>query len=414
MRAPSIAFLVLVLAACGDDNSADSTDTTDTTTDDPSDDTDDDTDANPPDADDGMDVDSSSACPRLPAPADRKRYMVVAQPYETVPGTFTVVEVSETGVLTRINKNFVLSRTPFGTIEFTPDGELGFVATDMGQLAEFRLAADGTPEVLTAALPNPSFYAKRVVMDPSGDHLYVVDANTPENGGGIYRVDIGCDGELTDRGLVATARTPGGLVVLDGGKAVVSANSVLGTPVGDTVHLLDLASTPATVVDGVNAFTRPDLFVGGFAASYTQGIYMVGDVNAFDGQPNGVAVMRVASASVTLLNVVTGIEDPQGIAFAPAGGLALVTSALEDDAIFLVDDNGPSNAWRVRGEVSYTGGNPQLPGDLTAIKRGSLDGHVFVSEVTGIRHLRFEGDTVVDLGVFSFGDESLGALGIQP
>lgn len=413
MRAPPVAvFALVVAAACGDDtNSSDDTadETADQTTDDDSD-----TDANPPDADDGMDVDSSSECPRLPAPADRTRYMVVAQPYEPEPGTFTVLQVSETGVLTRINKSFVLSRTPFGTIEFTPDGELGFVATDRGQLAAFRLAADGTPEVLTAALPNPSFYAKRVVMDPSGDHLYVVDANTPENGGGIYRVDIGCDGELTDRGLVATARTPGGLVILEGGKAVVSANSVLGTPLGDTVHLLDLAATPATVIDGVNAFTRPDLFVGGFAASYTQGIYMVGDVNAFDGQPNGVAVMRVTDSSVTLLNVVSGIEDPQGIAFAPAGGLALVTSALEDDAIFLVDDNGPSNAWRVRGEVSYTGGNPQLPGDLTTIKRGALDGHVFVSEVTGIRHLRFDGDTVVDLGVLSFGKESVGAIGIQP
>ena len=122
----------------------------------------------------------------------------------------------------------------------------------------------------------------------------------------------------------------------------------------------------------------------------------------------------MTDASTTLLNVVTGIEDPQGIAFAPAGGLALVTSALEDDAIFLVDDNGPSNAWRVRGEVTYTGGNPQLPGDLTSIKRGALDGHVYVSEVTGIRHLRFDGDTVVDLGVFGFGKESVGALGIQP
>lgn len=403
MRAPSIAFLVLVLAACGDDNSADSTDTT---TDDPTDDSD----ANPPDAE----PDSSSVCPRLPAPADRPRYLVVAQPYETEPGTFTVVSVSATGVLTHINKDFVLGRTPFGTIEFTPDGELGFVATDRGELAAFRLAADGTPEVLTAALPNASFYAKRVVMGPSGDHLYIVDANTPENGGGIYRVDIGCDGELTDRGLVATARTPGGLVILETGKAVVSANSVLGTPVGDTVHLLDLAASPATVVDGVNAFGRADLFVGGFAANYTQGLYMVGDVNAFDGAPNGVAVVRVTDASTTLLNVVPGIEDAQGIAFAPAGGLALVTSALEDDAIFLVDDNGPSNAWQIRGEVAYTGGNPQLPGDLTTIKRGALDGHVFVSEVTGIRHLRFDGDTVVDLGVFDFEGESLGALGIQP
>jgi DNA-binding beta-propeller fold protein YncE len=284
----------------------------------------------------------------------------------------------------------------------------------MGQLAAFRLGADGTPEVLMAALPGASFYAKRVVMAPSGDHLFVVDANTPENGGGIYRVDIGCDGSLTDRGLVAAARTPGGLVVREDGKAVVSANSVLGTPAGDTVHLLDLAASPVSVVDGVNAFTRPDLFVGGFAASYTGGLYMVGDVNAFDGQPNGVAVVRVTDQSLTTLNVVTGIEDPQGIAFAPAGGLALVTSALEDDAIFLVDDNGPSNAWRVRGEVSYTGGNPQLPGDLTSIQRGSLDGHVFVSEVTGIRHLRFDGDTVVDLGVSDFGGESLGAIGIQP
>src|SRR6185436_14609990 len=124
-----------------------------------------------------------------------------------------------------------------------------------------------------------AFYAQRVVLDPRGDRAYVIDGNTRENGGGIYLVTIGCDGALTDHGMLAPAKTPGGLAFV-GPRALVAAGDVLDSHAGEDVDLLDWSDAPARVA-GVDAFGDDLAIVGGTALTFDDNTYLVGDVSQF-------------------------------------------------------------------------------------------------------------------------------------
>ncbi|HEU0030711.1 MAG TPA: hypothetical protein VFQ53_08760 [Kofleriaceae bacterium] len=376
-------------------------------------------DANNPTPDGGSDSspDAGSGCPRAPAADDRTRYVVVSHPYDTAgqgADTFEVLELSAAGELTRPTPNriFSLARTSFGQIAFTPDGKIGLVATEDGKLAVFELDAAGMPRVIDAGLAG-SFYATRIYVDPRGDRAYVLDGNTRENGGGIYRVDINCDGTVVDRGLVAAAKLPGGMA-LAGNRAIVAAGDILtGAKAGDDVQLLDWSDTPS-LVGGVDAFGDDMAIVGGSALTTDGMHYLVGDTSAFGDQPNRVEIVDITGTTMTSAGQVL-VEDPQAIAASPFGTKAIVTSALGDKIFVLAP--GATGTWAAT-EVSYAGGRPQLPGDLAAIDRGTLRGHVFISENVSIRHLAFTPDgNVTDLGSLAFGmglENIGGAIGITP
>ncbi|HUS30693.1 MAG TPA: hypothetical protein VMZ53_19420, partial [Kofleriaceae bacterium] len=244
-------------------------------------------------------ADTPTTCTRTPAAADRTRFVVVAHPYTRSgdpSADFEVLQLSATGTLTRFAPphTFTLGkRAPFGVITFTPDGVVGIVALDDGKLGVFSLDGDGNATVIDAGVAG-EFYADSVVMDPSGDHAWVLDANTRENGGGIYRISIDCDGKVADKGIVAMAKTPGGLAFHDG-HAVVPAHDILGSPTtGDDVHLLDWPATAAapTLLGGGDAFGDDDSIFSGFALSHD-------GATAFIGDSNVVGTNRVGIVSVS-------------------------------------------------------------------------------------------------------------------
>ncbi len=361
--------------------------------------------------------DGPAACARMPAAADRARHVVVAHPYDTdgnKADTFEVLDLSQTGELTRPGRTFTLGRAAVGTIAFTPDGEIGLVATEDGKLGVFRLDADGTPTPITVL--EGSFYADRVVVDPRGDRAYVIDPDTLGNDGGIYEVAIGCDGTPTDMGLVAAADLPGGMVFTSDGGAIVAAKGLLDSPAGDDVHLATLDGA-ATRTSGADAFPDNMQIVGGTALTFDGGTFLVGDVSQFSGIDNRVAAVKIAgSGTMTPLGSVD-VEDPEAIVASPFGDVAIVASAF-GDALFVLDANGAGGTWQVRGEVPYTGASPQLPGDLAMIERGTLQGRVFVSENVSVRQLAFHADgTVEDVGSLAMGSglENIdGAIGVTP
>jgi DNA-binding beta-propeller fold protein YncE len=375
--------------------------------------------ATQPDAgDDAAIVDGSTGCPRTAAPADRARHVVVSHPYDAAGGQaggYEVLDLAIDGTLTRPTPNrlFTMGRAVTGTIAFTPDGEVGLAATDDGKLAVFTLDATGTPTVVHAEFAG-SFYATRVIVDPRGDRAIVLDGNTRDNGGGIYAVTIGCDGTLTDRGMVAAAKLPGG-IALAGDHAVVAAGDVLGSTAGADVHLLDWTDTPS-VLGGTDAFGDDMAIIGGTALSSDGKIFLVGDVSQFSGIPNRIAVVGVDAGSVRPLGKLS-VEDPEAIAVSPFGDVAVVASAF-GDKLFVLDAGGAQGAWRVRGEVAYMGARPMLPGDVATIDRGMLRGRVLVSENVSIRQLAFRDTGAVDdLGSLAFGSglQNIGgAIGITP
>jgi len=358
--------------------------------------------------------DSPAGCPRTPAAADRARHVVVAHPYDASGAkadTFEVLDLSDTGTLSRPGHTFTLGRATTGTIAFTPDGEIGLVALEDGSLGVFQLAADGNATPIQAFAG--SFYATRVVVDPRGDRAYVIDGNTRDNGGGIYLVTLGCDGTPADAGMIAAAKLPGGLAFA-GDRAVIAAADFLDSPAGQDVHVGAL--DPAARTISADAFPDDMQIIGGTAVTADGTIFLVGDVSQFSGIANRVAIVGLGDTTLTPQGTID-VEDPESIVASPFGDVAVVASAF-GDALFVLDTGGANGAWRVRGEVAYQGGSPMLPGDLAMIDRGTLAGRVLVSENVSVRQLAFHVDgTVEDLGSLAFGsglDNIGGAIGVTP
>lgn len=398
MRASKALCAALALAACGDDGSSSTPDAATST------------------------PDASTACPRDPAPADRTRYVVVSHPYNANAeraGIYEVLELSQAGALTRFSppRTFEMGRATFGTITFTPDGQLGFVATEDGKLAVFKLDAQGMPTVVTPGMQG-TFYAGDITVAPGAQAIWVLDGNTRENGGGIYTVTLDCDGNPTELGNAIPADFPGAFVLMPGTptSAMIAARSVFdASPAGEDIHHVLLDGDPPGRLGGTNLFTGEDAIVGGAAITHDGGFFLVGDTSAV--HTNSIAIAKLEggiAASATLMP----FSDPQGIVASPFGDVAIATSTLDADEIHVLDRGGPQGAWRDAGEVSYAGAAPQLPGDLVMISRGSLAGHVFVSENVSIRHLAFRQDgSVDDLGSLQFGEgleQIAGAIGVTP
>jgi hypothetical protein len=401
MRACLVPCLVLVLACGGDDAAS-------------------------PDAG-GIDAprtpDAAEGCVRMPAAADRPRFVVISHPYDTAgerAPVFEVLELSAAGALTRAQPPRLFSlakRASFGTVEFTPDGQVGMVPLEDGTLGVFRLDAAGIPTVVHAGLTG-SFYATKVVIDPRGDRAWILEGNTRGNGGGIYLATIACDGTLTDQGLVAAADLPGALAFTSDGRAVVAARDILdaNTP-GNDVHLVRWTDTPASIASA-NAFVEADEIIGGAALTTDGATFLVGDRSGFASAPNRIAVVGVGATTLTPISVISPLEDPNAIATSPFGDVAVVTSAFGDH-IFVLDKGGTNGSWRNRGPVAYLGAvRPMLPGDLGMISRGMLNGHIFVSENVSVRHLAFRANGMVeDLGSLQLGmglDNIAGAIGVTP
>lgn len=377
--------LVSVLAACGgDDGLGDGHDATPA-----------------PDA---------SACPREPQAADRERLVVVSHPFGTPNTRHQLLTLGIDGALADSGTTFDLGRSTVGEMAFTPDGEVGLVAQDDGTLGVVRF--DGTTPVVVHAAFEGSFYADRVVMDPRGDRAYVIDGNTQANGGGIYRVAIGCDGALDDLGQVIATPLPGGMHALDIGipRALVVASDVPDTN-GPNARFFDL-EPPAESGTGLDLFGDAEAIVGGSALTADGEIALVGDVSQFSGVPNRVAILNLDGLGTDILSP---IEDPIAILASPFDDVALVVSGFGDAAYVLDRADG---TFTLRGELTYTGAAPQLPGGAVMIDRGNLEGLVLIAENLGVRRVRMSGGgTVTDLGLFSLGAGSAaitGSIGVQP
>lgn len=401
--------LTLALAACSDDDSPGSDAATR----------------------DGGVVDSGTAdaatqdgavCPRTPGPANTDRKVVVSHPYDTAGNQaqdFEVFDLSAAGALSSTGATFQMGRALWGEIAFTPDGAVGIAVQDDGTLGVFTFDAAGLVTVVHAAFSG-SFYAARVVMDPTGDGAWVLDAQWRDNGGGVYRVAIGCDGSLTDEGLVAAAKLPQGLALLpDGsGRAVVAAHDFLDSAAEQDAHLVSFPASPAVQASAV-AFSDDDEIVGCLAVTPDSKYALLGDNQGVFSTPNRVAVVEIGTGALTARQELTPIPDPIALVASPFGDTVLVVNGM-GDALYVLDydDQNATTPFTLRGELTYTGAGPQLPGGAVMIARGNLQGRVLISENTGIRMVEFEGGgTVTDLGALDLGsglDRVAGVVGVQP
>jgi hypothetical protein len=360
------------------------------------------------------------ACVRTPGPADGPRSVVVSHPYDAAQkpaGGYEVLTLDAQGQLAKTGHAFELGRAVDGDIVFTPDGELGFVATEDGKVGVFRFESDGSVTVLDPGFSG-SFYAAKLVVDPKGDRLYVIDSQWRENGGGIYSLRIECDDSLVEEGQWAAAKLPEGLAFLaqSPGRVVVPASDILGSPSDQHVHLLDWSATP-TLVGSASVFGSDSPIISSIAVVASEKYALIADNSGFSSVPNRIAVVSIAGSALGGVQELSPIEDPADIEPSPFDDTALVTSGF-GDGIFVVSANGSASAPFSLEELGYSGDKPQLPVSLSGIRRGTLKGRVLVSEVSAVRQVSFgDGSAPTDLGPFSLGagtENIVGALGVQP
>jgi hypothetical protein len=377
--------------------------------------------------------DASSArdagiCTRAPR-ADGPRFVAVSHPFGDNSGAasndYELLALATDGALTRPNTHFQMGVGTEGSIVFTPDGEVGYSTQDDGTIGIFAVSASGVPTVLEAGFA-PGPYASGIVMGPMGDRLYVVDADTTANGGGIYEASIACDGRLGMAKLVTGADIPSGLVQLATGDYAFYARTLSGAAAGQNIHRATLdpyvRSASATA-----SFALAAPMVGSSVATSDGKYALFGDTNGLSA-PDSISIVATSSG-LAPVSMPTGdmgstaiqVNRPYALIASPYDNAILVVS--DYDNAFYKLTYAPTNAttpFTYAGAITYKTGSmsPQLPGTAQLIDHGALKDHVFVAELSGVRQVQFQPDgTITDLGLFDLGADiasSLGILGIQP
>jgi len=360
----------------------------------------------------------TSSCHSTPRADNAARAVVVSHPYDANSGgasSFELLSLSPTGALTTTGTRFDMGRAVEGVVAFTPDAAVGLLAQEDGTLGVFAIDDGGTVSVVHASFDG-SFYAGSVVMGPNGNYAYVLDVNFPNNGGGIYRVAIACDGMLTDEGMVTTTKLARRMVPLDDGQYLLAADEMLSSAAGADAHLITLE--PTAITSSVDSF-GDDAIVGSLAVTRDGRFGLIGDNSGFSVDPNSVAVVAISPSGLTSAQRLSPLNDPVSIVTSPFNDRAIVTSAFGDAIFELAYDPQNANApFTLVGEVAYTSAPPQIPVDAVMITRGDLDGLVLVSEVSTVRQLQFrDGMPVAEVGSLDFGsgtENIVGAIGVQP
>lgn len=354
-------------------------------------------------------------CRATPAPADADRLVVVSLPYSASGGSsdaWAALTLTAAGDLRDDGVRFELGRAVFGEVAFTPDGTVGVAPLEDGSLGAF-LVEDGVPTVLHAGFGEGGFYASRVVADPSGEAMWVVDGNWAENGGGLYRVPVSCEDGTLGRGeRVLEAKLPADLLWLATDRAVVVGRDVPGMEAGDDAGLLAWGDAPA-LLDGEDVFGDDEAIVADAALAGGGAHLLVSDYSAFSGIENRVAVAAVEGDALRAVQVVD-VYDPVAIAPSPYGDYVLVSSGYGDAVVGMTYDAEAEAPLGTPREVLSV----ELPAALAVVARGTLAGRVLVAENQGVRMAQVgPAGELEDLGRTEVGsgmDAIPGALGVQP
>jgi DNA-binding beta-propeller fold protein YncE len=322
---------------------------------------------------------------------------------------FEVLDLAPDGTMTRPAQRvtFQMGTALASPIVFTPDGAVGLVAQDDGSVGSFRFDAAGSPTVVQAAYRN-GFYASAVVVDPGGTRAWVLDANTAENGGGVYEVTIACDGTLTSQGLAIPIAPANAMAIFPGDprKAVVASR-------GD-LHIVDLR-TKKSVSSG-KPFGDDNALPSSVAVAPDGKYALVADDSVQGGNRMAWATLGATIGTGPTL----ATPFPAAVAISPFANAAIV---LNDDAtdqihVMSYDASSAGAPFVITGELAYKFGKPQIPTTVSTILRGDLEGRAFIGENLAVRELTFAANgTVIDTQKLELsGDHTsiVGVVGVQP
>ena len=371
----------------------------------------------------GGSADAGPGCPHPYGSADRARKLVASHPFPNDGGSsdnrFEVFDVSTSGAVTTTGQFFRMGVATSGQalITFTPDGTIGLVVQDDGTLGVFRFDDGGTAVIVDPGF-NGGFYATQILMSSTGQTAWVLDQDTPGNGGGIYQVALGCDGTPTALGKVLAGDNPtaGAWLHTQAATAMIAARG-LGPIDGGSAYLVDFSPGSPQVVGVVSAFPDADALVPTLALSEDDAWAVLPDNGIFAG--DRIALLAADAGIFSPVQLLTSL-GPIGAAFSPFTRRGLVVNTDGHDAYRSLDYSSGAMPWSVASSpLPYVNGAPQLPAAPDLLDRGPLQGTMFIAELDAVRVLRFAADGgIVDVSRTSAGgtdnEQVLGTLGVQP
>ncbi len=373
----------------------------------------------------GGDVDGAT-CSRLPAAADRTRKVLISHPNDDTgdnANDWEVLELTTAGVLRATGTRITMGRRIDGAVPFTPDGRVAIAAQHDGTLGVVRFNDSGGVTVVHEGATG-AFYAEQVVISPDGETAWIVDPSFPVDGGGIYRMSIGCDGTLTDEELLLTTKLATTLLLVPDqpDRAVILAREVDGSTAGHDVHLVELTPTPRYLA-GADLFPDDEHLITTATIS-TDGRYAIAaDGSPWSDVPHRLGVVELVGDTLQPTQTISPLpyESPAGLAFSPYGNsMLLLTAEAFSDAltVFSYDPTDSVTPFDYAGEVSYGAGDPELPAGVAVIERGALTGRALIAEVLGVRQVQFLANgSVADGSFYSTGSgyqAIVGAVGVAP
>jgi len=360
------------------------------------------------------------SCPRVPKADDHVRKVVISHPFgadSNKANLYEVLELSTTGVLTKTGNTFTM-RPGFSEITFSLDGKIGMVPQDDGSIGIFTFDDAGKPKVISEGLEG-QFYADHILAAKDGQHVYVLDANTESNGGGVHRFVINCDGTLKHEGLVVTGGRAHamGFYPGDRDRAVLIAYKALDSANGAYAHRLDLSGAKPKRVASGPVFDDADA-IASWVAITNDGKYALVTDNGF---AKGSRMAPVALGDMTKRATIA-TPNPAAVVMSPFGNSLLLLNTDGSDALTIVkyDAANDTTPFSITGPVTLVGGKTELPSLASVVDRGTLTGRVLVAENVQIRLLAFAKDgTITDVGgAVSYAADGLpgivSSLGVEP
>lgn len=326
---------------------------------------------------------------------------------------YGVLKITNAGDVSVVGGQFELGNTTNRPVSFTPDGQMGFTPSEDGTVGVFTLDEAGAVTVVEAARTG-DYYADNTIVAPDGSYVLVLDPNTINNGGGVYRIDIACDGTLTDRGKILDAKTPHALVFLDQNRVLLAATEVPGAPAAHSVVMLDMSGATPTFVASADAFGDPDASTSWLALTHDKQFALLGNTSFLGG--NSIGVVGVGAGALTATQTFL-VEDPYSIAASPFDNAALFASGF-GDAVFEMS-YAPAQAMPFAIGEAVDMPSAQLPGALATVGRGPLADRVFITDVRGLYQFRFtQAGAVEPVGIIELTPQNAGTsvynIGIQP
>jgi len=368
----------------------------------------------------------SQGCPDALPPANRVRQVIVALPFDEAGGQarrYGRLELDEDGNLSEVVQEFEMGRAFEGPIVFTPDGRFGVVpqtpvvdSNDSASLGVFRVADDGVVDVLDPGFVG-DFYPSKITMAADGRTVWVIDSAFEDAGGGVYEVELDCDGTLIDHGRVLPGRLVSGLLFTPQGNAILSAIQMPGVTPGPQGFLFAWPGEDAPL-STADMLGHTDAVVEATALTPDGGLFAIADNSTFAPVSNQVGFVQIDGETLVGAGAIE-VFNPYELVASPFDDVLLVASG-ESNTIYVLDYTpGGTPALSMRGPLEAADGQPvSLPGKATMVRRGDLEGLVLWAQDGGIRRIQLGGDgQVTDLGVHSPGSGLawiVGGIGVQP